>query len=72
MAELIIEIPDELDFIRRVSNVDWSVLFNKLLRSKLDEISQLKVGLSKSEFTEKDVGEFSDKINESLSQRYLK
>ena len=72
MAELVFEIPEDLEFMKRVSNIDWSLLFNKLLRPELEEIARLKRIVSKSKLAEKDVEEFSDKINASLSQRYLK
>ena len=71
MAELTIKIPDELGFIKQASNIDWSILVNKLVVSKLDEIARLKKIVSKSKLTKKDVDELSDKINTSLSQRYL-
>ena len=71
MPELKIKIPEEVEFFKRVSDVDWSIAVNKFIRSKLEEIARLKRGLSKSKLTEDDVKEFSDKVNESLSQRYL-
>ncbi|MEK6823732.1 MAG: hypothetical protein AABY06_01735 [Nanoarchaeota archaeon] len=46
-------------------------MFNKFIKSKLEEIAELKRGLSKSKLTEENVEEFSDKINEALSKRYL-
>tara|TARA_B100001971_G_C17765689_1_gene322427 strand:- start:293 stop:511 length:219 start_codon:yes stop_codon:yes gene_type:complete len=71
MDEIVVKIPDELKFVKQTSNIDWSILVGKLIKSKLDEIVELQRGLSKSKLTEKDVQEFSDKINESLSKRYL-
>jgi hypothetical protein len=72
MDELRIKIPREVEFIKQVPSIEWSILASKLIRSKLEEFAKLKKGLSKSKFTEKDVEEFSDKINEALSKRYLK
>lgn len=71
MEELRIKIPAEIEFIKRVPNIDWSILFNKFIKFKLEEIARLKRGLSKSKLTEENVEEFSDKINEALSKRYL-
>lgn len=71
MEELRIKIPDELGFFKQVSNVDWSILFNKLVKSKLNRIARLQRIVAKSKLTEKDVEELSDKINRSLSKRYL-
>ena len=72
MEEIRIKIPDEVEFVKQVPNIEWSILASKIIRSKFEEISKLKKGLSKSKFTEKDTEEFSDEINESLSKRYLK
>jgi hypothetical protein len=71
MSELKIKIPEEIGFFKQVSDIDWSIVVSKLIKSKLGEISRLKKALSKSKFSESDVKEFSDKINSSLSQRYL-
>ena len=72
MEEIRIKIPPEVEFVKQVPNIEWSILVSKLIRSKFEELSKLKKGLSKSKFTEGDVEKFSDKINESLSKRYLK
>jgi len=71
MTEIRFEIPEELGFIKQIPNIDWSILFNKFIRFRLEEIARLKRGLSKSKLTEEDVEEFSDRINEALSKKYL-
>ena len=71
MTKLNFEIPKDLEFIKQVPDVDWSILIGKIVKSKLDNISRLKRVVSKSKLTGKDVDEFSDKINISLSKRYL-
>ena len=71
MTELRIKVPEDLEFMKQISDIDWSILFNKFIRSELSKIERLKKGLSKSELTETDVEELTDKINESLSKRYL-
>ena len=72
MAEIVVKIPDELSYIRDASDVEWTLLVNKILQEKFDRIARLQRIVSKSKLTEKDVEEFTDKINESLSKRYLK
>ncbi|MEX0920299.1 MAG: hypothetical protein WDZ69_01810 [Candidatus Pacearchaeota archaeon] len=72
MEEIKIKIPHEIEFIKEVPDIEWSILASKLIRSKLDKIARMQKIVSKSKLTEKDVGEFSDKINEALSKRYLK
>ena len=72
MAEIVVKIPDELSYIRDASDVEWTLLVNKILQEKFDRIARLQRIVSKSKLTEKDVVEFTDKINESLSKNYLK
>ena len=71
MSELTIKIPAELEFVEQMPKIDWSILVNQLIKSKLDRVVRLQRIVAKSKLTEKDVEELSDKINESLSQRYL-
>ena len=71
MAELKIKIPEEFGFFKQVSDIDWSIAVSKLIRSKLGEIAKLQRIVAKSKLTEDDVKEFSDKVNISLSKRYL-
>lgn len=71
MEEIRIKIPKELEFIKEVPNIDWSILASKLIKSRLDKITRIERIVSKSELTEKDVEGFTDKINTSLSKRYL-
>ncbi|PIN77765.1 hypothetical protein COV15_01375 [Candidatus Woesearchaeota archaeon CG10_big_fil_rev_8_21_14_0_10_34_12] len=72
MGEIRIKIPREVEFVKEVPSIEWSILASKLIKSKLDKIARLQKIVSKSKLTKKDVEEFSDKINESLSRRYLK
>lgn len=71
MAEIKVELPKELDFIEKAPDIDWSLLVSKLISSKLERISRFRKIVAKSKLTEKDVKELSDKINKSLSERYL-
>ena len=71
MEDIIVRIPEELKFVRQVPNIDWSILVSKVIKSKLDKIVRLQRIVNKSKFNEKDVEELSDKVNISLSQRYL-
>jgi len=70
-TKISVEIPEDLKFMENVKNIDWVILVSKILKSRLDEIAKLKKNLSRSKFTEKDVEEFTDKINTSLSKRYI-
>jgi len=70
MAELKIKIPEEIGFFKQVSDIDWSILASKLIKSKLDRISEVQRIVAKSKLTEDDVEEISDEINISLAKRY--
>jgi len=70
MTEIKVEIPNELKFIRHVSNVDWSLLFNKIVREELEKTAKLKEIILKSELSEKDVEELTEVINKSISSKY--
>ena len=71
MEELIIKISPKLKFIKDVPNIDWPILVNKIISSKLERVFRFQEIISKSKLTEEDVEELSDKINESLSKRYI-
>ncbi len=71
MEELIIKISPKLKFIKDVPNIDWSILVNKIISAKLERVFRFQEIISKSKLTEEDVEELSDKINESLSKRYI-
>ena len=70
MDKITFEIPEDLEFIKRMPRVDWNILITKMFEEKLKEISKVKCIISRSKLSEKDVGEFTDKINETLSERY--
>jgi len=71
MEELIIKISPKLKFIKHVPNIDWSILINKIISSKLERVFRFQEIISKSKLTEEDVEELSDNINKSLSKRYI-
>ena len=71
MEELIIQISPKLKFLKNVPNIDWSILVNKIISAKLERVFRFQEIISKSKLTEEDVEELSDKINESLSKRYI-
>lgn len=72
MAEICVKLPDELKEFSDADKSKWQLLLQKKLNTDFDRIARLKRIVSKSKLTKKDVEELSDKINESLSERYLK
>ncbi len=70
MTKIEIEIPDELEFVRRVPSINWTVLVSKMLKEKIREIEEIKRIVAKSQLTERDVEEISDEINKNASEHY--
>jgi len=71
MEDIVIKIPEELNFVKQVPKIDWSILVSRLIKSKIDKITRMKKIVSKSQLTEKDIEDLSERINASLSQKYL-
>ena len=67
MEDICIKIPEELDFVGQVPNIDWSILVSKLIKSKLDKMTRLQRIVNKSKLSEKDVEE----LQKDVSQKYL-
>ena len=71
MAELVIEIPEELkEEMKELPKVNWQLVMRRSLKHELKEILELKRIISKSKLTEEDVLELSEKIDKSLSKRF--
>ena len=71
MGELTINIPEELkEEMEEFPEIEWQVVVRKLLKAQLDRMLELKAIVAKSEFTEKDVEELSEKVDESLARRF--
>lgn len=71
MAKISIEVSDDLEFIKRVPNVDWTVLVSKILKEKLKEIEEVRKIAANSALTEEDVESISDEINKNASRHYM-
>ena len=60
------ELKEEMDEFK----VNWSSVVRKLIKQKVERLIELKSIVSKSELTEKDVAELSEKVDKSLAQRF--
>lgn len=72
MAKITIDLPKDLEFMAKMSSLQWSLWAQRVLREKLEEIEEIKKIAAKSQATEKDVEELSDEINEALWKHYSK
>ena len=71
MTQFIIEIPEEMkEEMEELPDLNWQLVVRRSLKRELEEVLELKRIISKSKLTEADVKELSDKINESLAERF--
>jgi|LGVF01.1.fsa_nt_gb stage III sporulation protein SpoIIIAA len=71
MAQFIIEIPEEMkEEMEELPDLNWQLVVRRSLKRELEEVHELKRIISKSKLTEDDVKELSDKIDESLAERF--
>jgi len=70
MTEFCIKVPE--DWKQEIEESgDFSLLIKFLLKRELQERARLRSIVSKSQLSEQDVKELSDKIDKSLSKRFL-
>ncbi|MCX6665854.1 MAG: hypothetical protein NT038_07355 [Euryarchaeota archaeon] len=71
MVEVKVVISDELHRkLRGFSDVELSLLANRVVNEKFERLARLKRIVSKSKLSEKKAAEISGKINKSLAKRY--
>ena len=73
MKEISIKIPAELESeFRTISEIELSIIINKLLKNELSKIIMFKQIVSKSQLTEEKAEKLADEISISLTKRYEK
>ena len=72
MVKITIEIPDELDFLRKLPSLVITAALIKMLKEKAKEFREIDEIVAKSQLTEKDAEELSDKINNAAAKNYSK
>ncbi|MBS3072113.1 hypothetical protein J4408_03930 [Candidatus Pacearchaeota archaeon] len=70
MTKVEIDISKDLEFIRQVPSVNWSILINKILKEKLREIQDIKKIVARSKLSEADAEEIAEKVNTEASKKY--
>ena len=69
--ELTFEVPKELEEdMKKLPRLELSLAITRRIESEFERIAKLKGIVAKSKLTEKDVKEFSDKVDEALSKRF--
>lgn len=72
MAELKVEIPEELKELASASNINWQLALERRLKEELEELARLKRIVDKSMLTEEQAKELADEVSLSLARRYEK
>ncbi len=72
MVQITIDIPKELEFMKKIPSVVITAALIKMLHDKAREIKEIDDIVAKSQLTEADVDELSDKINKSIAKHYSK
>ncbi len=70
MAELRIDISDDLKRRMLEFPIDWSVIVAAFIRERMSEWARLHSIRDKSTLTEEDALELGRKVNKSLAKRY--
>ena len=72
MGNLTLSIPEEVHRqMKRFSEVRWSEVARQAIVSKIETLMLADKLAKKSKLTEKDVREFSEKINKAATKRFL-
>jgi len=72
MVKITIDIPEELEFMKKIPSIKWSFIATKILQSKIEETACFQRTVSKSQATEEDVEELTDEIKEAIWKRHTK
>lgn len=70
MEKIIIELPEDLRFIKGISKIDWNILLGNIIKSEIERIKRVQEIVNNSQINESDIVELSDKINGAISERY--
>ena len=72
MANMTLVIPETMrKDMKQFPEIKWSEVARKAIAEKLEVLRMANKIASKSKLTEKDVREFSDRIKESATKRFL-
>ena len=72
MAEVVVNIPEELKEFESISPINWQLLFSRFLKKELERIKEIEAIVSKSKLTEEQAKELADEVSLAISKRFLK
>jgi len=73
MANITVSVDDDLkQAMDRHPEINWSEVARQAFQEKLEELELMEKIASKSQLTEEDVEELSEKINEDVAERLVR
>ena len=65
-------VPKELEEkMKSLSDIDKALLLTRIVGERFEKLARLKQIVSKSQLSEEDVQELSDKVDKALSKRFM-
>lgn len=72
MGTITISVPDELEKTMKEFKLDWSEVAISAILDKAEKLKKLKAFSSKFKLSDKDIKEFTDKIDKAVVERFFK
>jgi len=72
VAELRIEIPEDLKRKMEKFRIDWSQAIRRMIEREIQNLERLEEIASRSQMTEKDASELSEKVSKSIAEKFRK
>ena len=70
MAELRIEIPEDLKRKMDKFRIDWSQAIRRMIEREIQNLERIEEIVSRSQMTEKDVFELGEKVSKSIAEKF--
>jgi len=72
MGTITISVPDELEKDMKEFKLNWSEVAISAILDKAEKLKKLKSFSSKFKLSDKDIKEFTDKIDKAVAERFFK
>ena len=72
MGTITISVPDELEIDMKEFKLNWSEVAISAILDKAEKLKKLKSFSSKFKLSNKDIKEFTDKIDKAVAERFFK
>lgn len=72
MAELRIDIPEDLKRKMERFRINWSQVIRRMIEREIQNLERLEEIVSRSQMAEKDFFELGEKVSKSIAERFRK